>query len=217
MSVTPEWAPPTGTTSGWGVPLVLLLLAAVSVFTVDDSLSRSATEQGWNDEVHEALRSIEPFGNPYGMAAILLAIVAMAPDNLMTACRIGTTGVASGLSAGAVKLLICRARPHHFDFDHGTALDSFQGLFPLMSTGGGWQSFPSAHTATAVAFAVALVRRFPHARWLCYSLAVLVGVQRIESGQHFASDVFAGAAVGWIIARLVLAVWQDCAQTACVP
>jgi len=191
------------------IPLVLLILALVSFSTLDVPLSRHATRERWPDEIHKAFDSVEPFGNIYGMTVILLALVVANPGNAVAACRIGVTGLSGGLSAGLIKLLVVRARPHHFDFDHSTILDSFQGLVPLVSRGGGWQSFPSAHTAMAAAFAVALARQFPRTRWLCYALAAGVGMQRVESGQHFASDVLVGAAVGWTVATLSLALWDS--------
>ncbi len=212
MPISREWNPPSAMVSPLQIPVLLLLLAAISVFTIDSPLSRHATELGGTGEVHKALQSVEPFGNPYGMAVILLAILVAAPGRLMIVGRIATTGVTGGLAAGLVKLLVCRSRPNHFDFDH-SILESFQGWLPLLSRGGSWQSFPSAHTATAVAFAAALAHQFPRAKWLCYALAALVGLQRIESGQHFASDVLVGAAVGWSIANLILAIWNEGTQT----
>ncbi len=193
------------------VPVVLLIMAAISLVTIDYPLSHYVTTHASPDEVHRALRTIEPFGSPYGMAMILLAVLVITPERLRDVGRIGAIGIAGGLCAGFVKLLVCRARPNHFEFEHNQILDSFQGVLPLMSGGGNWQSFPSAHTATAVAFAVALAHQFPRARWLCYSLAALVGLQRIEDGQHFASDVLVGAAVGWTVARSVIFIWQDIA------
>ncbi len=183
-------------------------LAGISLLTIDYPLSKYSTPHGWTSEVHRALLSIEPFGSPYRIAVTLLALVTLSRERLRDAVCIGIVGVTGGLSAGLVKLLVGRTRPDHFDFDHLQVLDSFQGVLPFLSNGEPGQSFPSAHTATAVAFAVAMTYHFPHAQWLCYSLAALVGLQRIEAGQHFPSDVFAGAAVGWMVAKGALAIWS---------
>ncbi len=208
-SITPLASRFPAVRSRLGIPTALLILALVSFSTLDLPLSRQATHDHWPDEIHKALDSVEPFGNIYGMTVILLALLAGTPRSAAVACRIGVAGLSGGLSAGLIKLFVARTRPHHFDFDHSTILDSFQGLVPLVSRGGGWQSFPSAHTAMAAAFAVALARQFPRTRWLCYALAAMVGLQRVESGQHFASDVLVGAAVGWTVATLVLALWKS--------
>lgn len=65
-------------------------------------------------------------------------------------------------------------------------------------------SFPSGHTIVAFSIATIVARRYPGHRWLpfvAYGLAGAVAFSRISSSAHFASDVFAGAALGYTIAR----------------
>ena len=82
----------------------------------------------------------------------------------------------------------------------GGVAESFGRWFPLLGEGSAGQSFPSAHTATAVGLAIALSWLYPRGRWMFATLALLVACQRIESGYHFASDTIFGAAVGLFIA-----------------
>lgn len=67
-------------------------------------------------------------------------------------------------------------------------------------------SFPSGHTSTA--FAVAAVIAGSYDVWwiktLSYGCATLTGLSRIHDGKHWASDVFAGALLGWWIGHSVL-------------
>ncbi|MCA9026211.1 MAG: phosphatase PAP2 family protein [Planctomycetaceae bacterium] len=206
MESTPTLEQPISTGNfSLKIPAVLLGLAAVSLVTIDYPVSMSATSHGWTGELHRALLSIEPYGSPYGIAVVLLAILSLSRERMRDAIHIGTVGVAGGLSAGLVKLLVSRTRPDHFNFLQDHIFDSYQGVLPMMRGGSAQQSFPSAHTATAVAFAVALAHYFPQAKWLCFSLAAIVGIQRIEAGQHFPSDVLVGAAVGWTVGNLLLA------------
>ena len=77
----------------------------------------------------------------------------------------------------------------------------WQAPFPWLQGWEGWidrslQSFPSGHTAAAAALATCLSLTYPKACWWFAILATLAGLQRIESGAHFPSDVLAGAAVG---------------------
>jgi undecaprenyl-diphosphatase len=75
------------------------------------------------------------------------------------------------------------------------------------------KSFPSRHTAFAFMAAGFLTSTFstehPNSSWkipLCiasYSLATGVGASRIFSGNHFLSDVLAGAAIGSIYGYLI--------------
>ncbi len=65
-------------------------------------------------------------------------------------------------------------------------------------------SFPSGHTASAFSTAGVLSRRY--GGWvggIGIGLGVLTGLGRLEDNKHFASDVVAGATIGWIIGRTV--------------
>jgi hypothetical protein len=72
---------------------------------------------------------------------------------------------------------------------------------------GGIGSFPYGHTIAAFAVATAYARRYPNPswhRWVAYGLAGLVGFSRISIHAHYASDVFAGAALGYAITNYVV-------------
>ncbi|MEJ2721226.1 MAG: phosphatase PAP2 family protein [bacterium] len=63
-------------------------------------------------------------------------------------------------------------------------------------------SFPSGHTAAAFTTAGVLTRR--HGPWIGAAslvMAGLTGMGRMEDLKHWASDVAAGATLGWIIGR----------------
>ena len=62
-------------------------------------------------------------------------------------------------------------------------------------------SFPSGHTT--VIFAAATVyaeeyRNIPWVPYVSYGVATLVGLSRITENKHWISDVFAGAALGYV-------------------
>jgi undecaprenyl-diphosphatase len=57
-------------------------------------------------------------------------------------------------------------------------------------------SFPSGHTAAAVAFTASVAPIWPLAGALCAVPAALLAVERVHSGAHYPSDVAAGAAIG---------------------
>ncbi|MFI5877092.1 phosphatase PAP2 family protein [Streptomyces sp. NPDC051445] len=57
-------------------------------------------------------------------------------------------------------------------------------------------SFPSGHTAAAVAFTAAITPIWPTAGIMCALPAAMVAVERVQSGAHYPSDVAAGAVIG---------------------
>lgn len=65
----------------------------------------------------------------------------------------------------------------------------------------GSRSFPSGHTAAAVAFATGVSRVLPAAAVPLHSLAALVGYSRVHTGVHYPGDVVAGALMGAMIAE----------------
>lgn len=69
-------------------------------------------------------------------------------------------------------------------------------------------SFPSGHTETAFALAVALTYFVPKKRAVFYTLAALVGFSRVYNGEHFPLDVICGALIGYVGAKIGLALFE---------
>ena len=106
--------------------------------------------------------------------------------------RLPAAGMAAALAAATagivvtvVKELVDRARPPLAD----PGLDPV-GAIPASA------SFPSGHSATAVATAVAVGLVHPRLRWPLLALAALVAVSRVYLGMHYSTDVLAGSALG---------------------
>ncbi|MCX4854870.1 phosphatase PAP2 family protein [Streptomyces canus] len=102
--------------------------------------------------------------------------------------------VAQLASNGLCKQLVDRPRPPAEWIPHDEVADR-----PDSS------SFPSGHTAAAVAFTAAVAPTWPAAGALCALPTTLVAVERVQSGAHYPSDVAAGAAIGlagaWLTRR----------------
>lgn len=57
-------------------------------------------------------------------------------------------------------------------------------------------SFPSGHATASFSLATVLTAHFPGYDLLIYGLAALTGLSRMYLGQHYPSDVMAGALIG---------------------
>ncbi|MFE6334260.1 phosphatase PAP2 family protein [Streptomyces sp. NPDC057798] len=111
-----------------------------------------------------------------------------------TAAAAGVTAMtlAQLVSNGLCKQLADRERPPKEWFPHDEVDDR-----PASS------SFPSGHTAAAVAFTAAVAPIWPAAGAACGLPAAMVALERVQSGAHYPSDVAAGAAIGLAAATLV--------------
>jgi len=131
-------------------------------------------------------------------AAALLAGLVLGRPRL---ARLGVQALASVLLAtGAkhvIKHTVTRSRPHKLLDEHEYK----------RGTGGseqkGEQSFPSGHTADAVAAACAIARVYPRAAAPAAVFAGLAGVAQPIRAAHYPTDVAAGAAIGWAAEQLV--------------
>ncbi len=160
--------------------------------TVDDGMGRSQTPG--------RTRLARDLAKPGGMAGLAVLGAGYAVTSLLDLDKPRSVFVDMGLSAVLaqaailpVKVLAGRARPADGYGDHA--------FKPFSSRDG----FPSGHAAQAFAMAAALSARSDRT-WVSvasYGVAGLVGLSRLQTRDHFASDVLAGALVGIYAGRAV--------------
>jgi membrane-associated phospholipid phosphatase len=199
--------PSVTTETKWFLCLAFVALGCLA-FAVDLPISRLMVAEQWpqpwqglRPTIHGFLDAIEPFGQPSAVIAVSCAVFLCAGRRRGIAFRILAGALLAGLTADLLKLFLARLRPHAFHFED-SVLDTFQDFLPGATGTSQTQSWPSAHTATAVGFCLALSTVFPSGRPLFILLAIGVALQRIECAAHFLSDTLFGAAVGcgvWVI------------------
>ncbi|MEU0405669.1 phosphatase PAP2 family protein [Streptomyces sp. NPDC006197] len=125
-------------------------------------------------------------------ASLVMAVLGGRRGRRATASGVLAMTVAEGLSNGVAKQLVDRRRPPAEWIPHRDVSDR-----PDSS------SFPSGHTAAAVAFTTAVAASWPWAGAACGVPTVLVAVERVHGGAHYPSDVAAGAVIGAAAAALI--------------
>ena len=104
--------------------------------------------------------------------------------------------VAASAVAMLIKRLVSRVRPGHDN--------AGRFLGPSLKHANYRESFPSSHSASAVALSVVLAAYYPHAAATFWVLALVCAGLRYVMDAHWPSDVLAGIAVGYVIAHLTV-------------
>ena len=155
-----------------------------------DAAARNATRD--LDQVADAL-------DPFGRARYLLPALAGAwllprltghEATADAALRVGLGYLAADAVESVLKPAVGRHRPQ----DGGGAWR----FRPLRNTSDEWHSFPSAHTVHAFSIASAVAMQTDHTEVAvgAYTLAALVGTQRVYTRAHWTSDVVVSTALG---------------------
>jgi membrane-associated phospholipid phosphatase len=149
---------------------------------------------------------IEPFGHYYLFAAIsgtlIQGLITKNNYSVETSLIAGESFLFNTLMVQIVKNTLCRTRPN----DLGTT-NPHQWNGPFFKG----NSFFSGHTSAAFSVASVYAYRYRETVWVpvvSYGLASLIGLQRIYSNRHWASDVLFGAAAGTATGIFLCKQWE---------
>jgi membrane-associated phospholipid phosphatase len=121
-----------------------------------------------------------------------------------TSILAGESVVDSEILAWVLKNATGRQRPSAVPVGGNYSDTWFETYHPLLRGDGG---FPSGHAIAAFSVATVFAHRYRSHRWVpwvAYGAATMVGFSRVTLQAHFPSDVFAGAAFGYVISRYVV-------------
>lgn len=134
---------------------------------------------------------------------IALSILAIAAGAVFRRRDIARTGVhmllSHALATGGKAMLkrsIDRSRPHRALADGEVRVGAGRGAGDT-----DFNSFPSGHTAGAVAVAEAVAQTAPPLAAPARSAAAAIAAIQLPRGAHYPSDIAIGAAIGWAAER----------------
>lgn len=153
---------------------------------------------GRQDAVDDLFEMIAHYG-PFLMIAVLLGLwfwpaSRARRDQLQTSAIVATLSATLALGVNQV-IIHLWDRPRPFAAHAATLL-----LAPSKDP-----SFPSDHATFAFAIAVAVLLVARRLGWLLFIFAALLGLARVWTGEHYPSDVIAGAAIGSLVAIICMA------------
>ncbi|KOX48776.1 phosphatase PAP2 family protein [Streptomyces ardesiacus] len=175
--------PAPGSARGRAVAAVLADLRAV------DGALYAAVAATSTPTLDRALRRLSHAADHSKISLGIAAVLSLGGARARRAALagVGAVAVASASANLLGKRLVHRARP-----DREAARVTVDRYVPMPASA----SFPSGHTAAAVAFATAVGVVLPEAAVPLGLLAGAVGYSRVHTGVHYPGDVAAGAVVG---------------------
>lgn len=186
----------------WLLSGVLMAGAAVGVSFIDVGSREWVQKIGLRGDIERVIKLMEIFAHGTGLIVTGALIWTLAPSYRRNLPRLLAAYGLAGLVVNMIKLLVPRLRP-----SAGSEANLPETMFNSEYLS---QSFPSGHSAAAVALGLSLAILFPRGKWVFMTLAALACLQRVVFDAHWPSDVMAGAAIGvWAVALLYRTAWAD--------
>jgi membrane-associated phospholipid phosphatase len=121
------------------------------------------------------------------------------PGTRKIAYEVGQASIYAGVLSFVLKLALGRSRPYLNEGNN--FFRPFSSIFNQ-----DWKSLPSGHSTVAFVLSTVLSRNAssPVLKIVAYLPAVLTMISRVYQDQHWTSDVFAGAALGYFVGTWVV-------------
>ena len=188
------------------------------IFADEDIDQWARTQKQKHQWVNKASPFITEFGSNYGIYTFVgIGLISAAFKNekgVQTSLLASQAFITSGIWAQVIKHLTGRERPKaSYIFSqieggkwHGP-FAKYREASPDSRSGFNYDAFPSGHTATAFSIATVFALQYKDKKAipiLCYTAATAVGISRLTEHEHWASDVFVGALIGYLSGKQVV-------------
>jgi len=175
--------------------LLASLIAACAVLMVlERSGVRTTLVLNFKGDVKRETRWLAQYGQ--AVCTIVAAVLVLQLDangrKVIVPLLVATFGVS--VVATIIKRLTGRVRPNR---EHAG-----EWLGPTLKHANFRESFPSSHSANAVAMSAVLALAYPHAAATFWALAILCAALRYVLDAHWPSDVMGGVALGYAAAAV---------------
>lgn len=180
----------------WIVLIALLVPCAILLFLEMQGV-RTTLSLDFRGDIKRESRFLAQYGQ--SVCAPLAALLVWQLDKVdpvKHALIVICATAAASATAGILKRLFGRSRPNR---EHAGKF-----LGPSWKHANWRESFPSSHSACAVAMSVALAALYPQAAVTFWVLAIVCAVLRYVLDAHWPSDVLAGIALGYACAYGVM-------------
>lgn len=176
--------------------IVVLLLVCAVLLVLERRGVRTTLSLSFKGDLKRESAFLAQYGQSVA-TPIAAALAYSFTRDLRQALAIVAAVAGASVVAFALKRLTGRMRPNRDNAGRFTG--------PFLRHDNARESFPSSHSACAIALTASLVFFFPQAAIVLWILAITCALLRWMLDAHFPSDVAAGLAVGYGAAYGVLA------------
>jgi membrane-associated phospholipid phosphatase len=190
------------------------LLAAMIALPWDLELSQWVRLKHIPGDLRRFIHLMEIFAHTLGCVMIMSTLLWIDHKNRRKLWEASLFVLACGLLANLAKYLIPRRRPATYDMEPWSWLNpkrdpdaAFASSWDAWGTplSDSWfnesiRSFPSGHTATAVAMAIGLTYVYPRGKNLFLFMASVAALQRLIAGAHYLSDILVSIPLTLLVA-----------------
>ena len=173
--------------------LAVLVALCVVLMMLERRGLKTTLKLNMKGDVKRETRFLAQYGQSVctGVGAVLVAQLDPRPQRVQIALVVAGTVLAASIVAMLIKRLVSRVRPNHEN--------AGKFLGPSFKHANYKESFPSSHSASAVAFSVVLATLYPAAAVTFWVLALLCAGLRYILDAHWPSDVVGGIALGYAV------------------
>ncbi|MGH2647334.1 MAG: phosphatase PAP2 family protein, partial [Ginsengibacter sp.] len=187
----------------------------VALSFADEPIQKAALKlRNRNTGINNVSKYVTNFGGiyeAYTLAGLGAYGFIFKNEKLKTTTLLATQAyITAGALESVVKFISGRTRPSFYD-PSVEAEPKFLGPFSKTATTASgkkiYSSFPSGHTTVAFAAATVFASEYknhPLVPVIAYSAATLIGISRITENKHWSTDVFVGAALGYLAGKHVV-------------
>ena len=187
----------------------------VALSFADEPIQKAALKlRTRNTGINNASKYVTNFGGiyeAYTLAGLGAYGFILKNEKIKTTTLLATQAyITAGALESVMKYVSGRTRPSFYDAS-AEAEPKFLGPFSKTATTSSgkkiYSSFPSGHTTVAFAAATVFASEYrdkPIVPIIAYSAATLIGISRITENKHWSTDVFVGAAVGFLAGKNIV-------------
>jgi membrane-associated phospholipid phosphatase len=180
------------------VVLILLALCALLMLLERRGL-RTTLSLTFKGDIKRESRWLAQYGQAVCTGVAMALIWQLDPRNRPMVLPLLAAVAATTIVATAIKRLVSRVRPGREN--------AGKFLGPSWTHANYRESFPSSHSAAAVALSVVLAALYPAGAATFWALALICACLRYLLDAHWPSDVLGGIAIGYGIAHATLRVF----------